>query len=93
MDVEAVRASDEALRLVPQEFATENRVLPIELKADGRCRVAVTDFHPDNELAERLSSVTGRLVEFVLVVNDGDLDEPIRRAYGSRQGEGGYLAG
>ena len=83
VDVEAVQASAEALRLVPREVALENHVLPVEIRPDGSCRVAITDFHPDNELVAGLRSVTGRLVEFALVVNDGELDGAIRRAYGS----------
>ena len=83
VDVEAVQSSADVLRLVPREVALENRVLPIEIRPDGRCRVAITDFHPDSELAARLRSVTGRPVEFALVINDGELDGPIQRAYGS----------
>ena len=89
VDLEAIHVSEGALRLVPNDFAVRHRVLPIELMTDGRCRVAITDFHPDKGLADELRRVTGRQVEFALVVNDGDLDERIRRAYGSTPGTAG----
>ena len=78
-DLRHINVDPEAVQLVPEEFARQNKILPYGFDPDGSLRVATmvpNDFH----LSTQLSSMTGRQTKFALALSGG-LDELIDRTY------------
>jgi type IV pilus assembly protein PilB len=72
-DLKNQDVDSDAVRLVPEEFAREHRILPVSFEPDGSLRVA-TLMPNDFQLSTQLSSMTGRQTKFALALS-GDLDE------------------
>ena len=79
VDLRHVEVDPEAVRLVPEEYARQYRVLPTGFDSDGSLRIA-TRMPNDFQLSSELSSVTGRQTKFVLAIG-GKLDDLIDRVY------------
>ena len=78
-DLKNQDVDSDAVRLIPEEFAREHRILPVSFEPDGSLRVA-TLMPNDFQLSTQLSSMTGRQTKFALALS-GDLDELIDRTY------------
>ena len=81
VDLKSVKVDPEAVQLVPEDFAREHNILPIEFEADGSLRIA-TMVPNDFQLSAQLSSITGHQTKFVLALSSG-LNELIDRTYAS----------
>ena len=81
VDLKSVKVDPEAVQLVPEDFAREHNILPIEFETDGSLRIA-TMVPNDFQLSAQLSSMTGHQTKFVLALSSG-LDELIERTYAS----------
>jgi hypothetical protein len=79
VDLKRVEVDPEALKLLPEQYAREHRVLAVAFAPDGSLRIA-TKSPNDFQLSAQLSSVTGRQVRFMLALGDG-LEELIDRFY------------
>ncbi|MCH8088560.1 MAG: hypothetical protein IH955_00940, partial [Chloroflexi bacterium] len=70
VDLKHVDLDSEAVRLVPEEYARRNTVLPLGFDSDGSVRVATLT--PNNfQLSTELSSITGHQTKFVLALGGG----------------------
>lgn len=78
-DPRQVEVDPEAVRLVPEDFATEANILPLATDRDGTLRVLMED-PGDFDTINRLATLTGRQIKAVLPIGDG-LDELIKRNY------------
>ncbi|MCH8086297.1 MAG: Flp pilus assembly complex ATPase component TadA [Chloroflexi bacterium] len=79
VDLKHVDLDSEAVRLVPEEYARRNTVLPLGFDSDGSVRVATLT--PNNfQLSTELSSITGHQTKFVLALGGG-LEQLIQRTY------------
>ena len=83
VDLKSAEVDPEAVKLVPEDFAREHRILPVGFDADGSLRIA-TLMPNDFQLSTQLSSMTGRQAKFALALS-GNLDELINRTYVSTQ--------
>ena len=81
VDLRNAQVDPDAVRLVPEEFAREQRIMPIGFDSDGSLRIA-TLMPNDFQLSTQLSSMTGRQTKFALALS-GDLEELIERTYAS----------
>jgi len=81
VDLRHVEVDPEAVRLVPEEYAHQNGVMPTGFDPDGSLRIA-TRMPNDFQLSSELSSLTGRQTKFVLAIG-GKLEDLIDRVYGS----------
>jgi len=79
VDLKSVQVDPEAVSLVPEKFAREHNILPVDFETDGSLRIA-TMVPNDFQLSSRLSSVTGRQTKFALALSGG-LNELIDRTY------------
>ena len=81
VDLKHVQVNPEAMSLVQEDYARENRILPVGFDDNGSLRVATLT--PNNfQLSAELSSMTGHQTKFVLALGGG-LDELIQRTYAS----------
>lgn len=80
VDLRHVQVDPEALRLVPYDYASNYRVLPVGFDPDDSLRVA-TLLPNDFQLSAELSAVTGRQIKFVLGLGGG-LRDLINQSYG-----------
>ena len=81
VDLKTVQVDPRAIRVVPEEFARSNTLLPIGFEPDGSLRVATAN-PSDFQAGTRLSSITGHQTRFVLALG-GRLSELIDRTYAS----------
>jgi len=79
VDLKQVEVDPEALKLLPEQYARQHRVLPVGFAPDGSLRVA-TKSPNDFQLSSQLASVTGRQVRFALALGEG-LEALIDRYY------------
>ena len=59
VDLRNAQVDPEAVKLVPEDFAREHRILPVRFDADGSLRIA-TLMPNDFQISTQLSSITGR---------------------------------
>ncbi len=81
-DLKHAEVDPNAVKLVPEEYARQNHVLPVAFDADGSLRIA-TMTPNDFQLSAQLSSMTGRQIKFALALG-GNLDDLISRTYAIR---------
>ncbi|MDO8750724.1 MAG: GspE/PulE family protein, partial [Dehalococcoidia bacterium] len=79
VDLKQMEVDPEAVKLLPEQYARQHRVLPVGFASDGSLRVA-TKSPNDFQLSSQLSSVTGRQVRFALALGEG-LEALIDRCY------------
>lgn len=79
VDLRHAQVDPEAVRLIPEEYARQNAVMPLGFDTDGSLRIA-TKMPNDFKLNAELSSVAGRQTKFVLAMG-GRLEELIDRIY------------
>ncbi|MBI4281933.1 MAG: type II/IV secretion system protein [Chloroflexi bacterium] len=79
VDLKQMEVDPEAVKLLPEQYARQHRVLPVGFATDGSLRVA-TKSPNDFQLSSQLSSVTGRQVRFALALGEG-LEALIDRCY------------
>ncbi|MBI2919139.1 MAG: type II/IV secretion system protein [Chloroflexi bacterium] len=79
VDLKQLQIDPEAVKLLPEQYSRQHRVLPVGFAPDGSLRVA-TKSPNDFQLASQLSSVTGRQVRFALALGEG-LEALIDRCY------------
>ena len=79
VDLRQVQVDPKAVQLLPEDFARQNRVMPIAFDTDGSLRIA-TNMPNDFRLSAELTSVTGRQTKFVLAIG-GRLEDLIDRIY------------
>ena len=79
VDLRHVEIDQEAVWLLPEEYARQYSVMPTGFDTDGSLRIA-TRMPNDFQLSSELSSVTGRQIKFVLAIG-GKLEELIDRLY------------
>ena len=74
------------VRLVPEKYIRSRRTLPIGIVPNGRCngKLLVATSAPQNlAVLDEVAFITGMAIQPVLV-GDRDLDEAIKRTFGSR---------
>lgn len=79
VDLKQMEVDPEAVKLLPEQYARQHRVLPVGFAPDGSLRVA-TKSPNDFQLSSQLASVTGRQVRFALALGEG-LEALIDRCY------------
>ncbi|GEM_PF-3942919 len=79
VDLKQMEVDPEAVKLLPEQYARQHRVLPVGFAPDGSLRVA-TKSPNDFQLSSQLASVTGRQVRFALALGEG-LDALIDKCY------------
>jgi type IV pilus assembly protein PilB len=79
VDLRHAQVDPAAVRLIPEEYARQNAVLPMGFDADGSLRIA-TKMPNDFKLSAELTAVAGRQTKFVLAIG-GRLEELIDRTY------------
>ena len=67
----------EILKIIPQEFALQKRVLPLKV-ADNKLYIALST--NDYQLVQQIQLISGKTVN-VVEVNEIDLDEAIKKNY------------
>ena len=81
VDLRHVQVDPEAVRLIPEGYARENTVLPLDFDTDGSLRIA-TKMPNDFKLSAELFAVAGRQTKFVLAIG-GRIEDLIGEAYTS----------
>ncbi|MDO8473957.1 MAG: hypothetical protein Q7S62_00155 [bacterium] len=79
VDLKQMEVDPEAVKLLPEKYARQYKVLPVGFAPDGSLRV-VTKSPNDFLLSSQLSSATGRQVRFALALGEG-LEVLIDRSY------------
>ena len=79
VDLRHVQVDPEAVRLIPEEYARQNAIMPMGFDTDGSLRIA-THMPNDFKLSAELSAMTGLQTKFVLALG-GRLEDFIGRAY------------
>ncbi len=81
VDLRHTEVDPDAVKLVSEDFARRNNVLPLGFDRDGSLRIA-TRMPNDFQISAELGSMTGRQVKFSLALGEG-LEALINRTYAS----------
>ena len=81
VDLRHAEVDQNAVQLLPEEYARQYSVMPTGFDSDGSLRIA-TRMPNDFQLSSELSTLTGRQTKFVLAIG-GKLEDLIDRVYGA----------
>lgn len=87
VDLKTAEVDLEAVKLVPENFARDKKVMPIGFEPDGSLKV-VTQAPNDFQVLSQLSTITGRQARYVIALTSG-LSELIERTYADLPVSGG----
>ena len=79
VDLKTAEVDLEAVKLVPENFARDKKVMPIGFEPDGSLKV-VTQAPNDFQVLSQLSTITGRQARYAIALTNG-LSELIERTY------------
>ena len=87
VDLKTAEVDLEAVKLVPENFARDKKVMPIGFEPDGSLKV-VTQAPNDFQVLSQLSTITGRQARYAIALTSG-LSELIERTYADLPVSGG----
>ena len=79
VDLKTAEVDLEAVKLVPENFARDKKVMPIGFEPDGSLKV-VTQAPNDFQVLSQLATITGRQARYAIALTNG-LSELIERTY------------